>query len=188
MRRQHGLRNLVMICGLFSSSVHAADPVPFATRFTPNHSASATPQTGTTPTGTPRQPDGASQPAAPSFADRMQSAQRVQQQQKQAEDHRPKPTNWQIQNPSNPTNNLPTVMTGTIAPNNYFGAQFHAWNNMTQPAPMAQLPFNQTAVPAINQTNLYTAPNNYFGNQFSAWNNLHGGRAEPNAFGSWNYR
>jgi hypothetical protein len=79
-------------------------------------------------------------------------------------------------------------MSQTIPGNNYFGSQFRTWSNVTHPAPMTQLPFNQTAVPAINQTNLYTAPNVYFGSQFSGWSNVRSGSIEPNAFGGWNYR
>lgn len=125
---------------------------------------------------------------APTFADRMKAAQQSQRRQQQDDDNRPKPTNWQMQNPSNPQNNTPTVMPQSLASNHYFGRQFDSWSNLSQPAPMTQLPFNQTAVPAINQTNLYIAPNSYFGNQNANWNNLSTAQPEMNPSGGWIYR
>lgn len=198
MRRHYGWCKLAILCGLFSLSVHAADPAPLATRFTltdrndrpaasqnrPDWNASqAGPNRAVTAT-----PPGQTKPATPTFAERMQSTQEFLQQQQQADDNRPKPTTWQLQNPANPQNNSPTEMTGPIATNNYFGSQFHHWSNISHPTPMAQLPFNQTAVPTINQTNLYTAPNNYYGSQFSNWSNLSSGQPVTNPFGGWNYR
>lgn len=117
----------------------------------------------------------------------MQAAQKFQLRQQQANNDRPKPTTWQLQNPANPQNNSPTEMTGTIAPNNYFGSQFHDWSNVSHPEPMTQLPFNQNFVPTIDQSNLYTAPNSYYGGQFSNWSNISTGQPEMNPFGGWNY-
>ncbi len=194
MRQQHGLRSLVIFCGLFSAVLHAADPVPYAQRFTPGQpSAFTTSSNGvrSPSSGTAAPASRSGQRAAPSFAERVRTVQQQQQQQPQSpqsDEDRPKPTNWQLQNPANPTNHLLTSLTGPIAPNNYFGNQFHPWSNMSQPTSMTQLPPTQTAVPPLNQTNAYTAPNNYFGGEFSSWSNLSHAQPEPNTFGGWNWR
>lgn len=192
MRRLFGWLSLGSLCSLCGAAVIAADPAPVARRYAPavgspapapaelfRAQAAAAQKAAATPSG---------KATAPTFDQRMQALQQLEQQQRAAEENRPKPTQWQMQNPANPANNLPTQMTGTVAGNNYFGSQFHAWNNISPPTPMTQLPFNQTSTTPINQSNLYTAPNVYFGNQFSGWSNLRSGNIEPNAFGGWNYR
>lgn len=192
MRRLFGWLSLASLCGVCGGAISAADPAPVARRYAPavgspaptpgdllRAQTAAAQKAASTPSGKPN---------VPTFEQRMQALQQLDQQQRAAEENRPKPTQWQMQNPANPANNLPTHMTGTVAGNNYFGSQFHPWSNMSQPAPMTQLPFNQTATTPINQTNLYTAPNVYYGNQFSGWSNLRSGNIEPNAFGGWNYR
>lgn len=191
MRRLYGWLSLAILCGLFGATASAADPAPLAQRYAPavgspapepavflRAQAEAAQKAASTP------PD---KPAAPTFAQRMQAIQRSQQQ-TVADENRPKPSVWQLQNPPNATNYNSPSMTGSVATNNYFGLQFHSWNNISQPPTMTQLPFNQTAVPPINQTNLYTAPNNYFGGEFSSWSNLRGPQLQPNSFGGWNYR
>lgn len=191
MRQLYRWLSLASLCGLPCSTLMAADPQPVAVRYAP-----ATGSPAPTPTDWLRAQAAREQAAAkesgavltPSFAERMQAVQHRQQQQQGMEDLRPKPTQWDLQNPGNPSNLVPTHMNGPVAPNTYFGQQFHSWSQIQQPATMTQLPFNQTATTPINQTNLYTAPNVYFGSQFSGWSNVRSGSVAPNAFGGWNYR
>lgn len=186
MRRHYGWWSLAILCGLIGT-VHAGDPAPPSNRPAAGFQGTTpVPAKPAAPNSKPVSTKSASR--APTFADRMKAAQQVQDQQRQADENRPKPTNWQMQNPSNPTNHTPTSMNGTVATNNYFGNQFRDWNRLSQPAPMTQLPFNQTAVPAINQTSLYTAPNTYFGTQNSGWSNLQSPQPEMNPVGGWRYR
>lgn len=113
MRRHYGWCNLAILCSLLSYSVQAADPAPLATRFTstdqndrpavflnwPDSNASLSgPKKVETAT-----PAGQTKPATPTFAERMQSTRQFWQQQQQADENRPKPTTWQLQNPANPT-------------------------------------------------------------------------------------
>ncbi|HET6422140.1 MAG TPA: hypothetical protein VFG20_00570 [Planctomycetaceae bacterium] len=186
MRRLYGWLSLASACGLCGAIATAADPAPSpppAIRYAPAVGSPA-PE----PAALLRAQAAEAQKSVPSFADRMRAAQQARQQQQAIEANRPLPTQWQLQNPANSSNLVPTQMNGPVAPNTYFGPQFHSWSNVQQPATMTQLPFNQTATTPINQTNLYTAPNVYFGSQFSGWNNLRNGNVEPNAFGGWNYR
>lgn len=188
MRQHYQWRSLAILCGLFAQTTNAADPAPLASRFTPTvYGRPGVAPVDVTST-TVKAVNSTNKTSRTTFADRVQAARQLEQQQQTAAENLPKPTQWQLQNPANSQNNLPTVMTGPIAPNNYFGAPFQQWNNLSQPAPLMQLPSNQTSVPFLNQTNVYTAPNTYYGNQFSNWSNLRSGQFEPNPFGGWNYR
>lgn len=195
MRRHYGWWSLAILWGLCGPVAHAADPGPLAARFTPADRGQPPATSGdrVKPPAAPAAQQPASpvapvQPPSPTFAERLQSAQQLQQRQQQIEDNRPKPTSWELQNPANPQNNYPTEMIGPAGTNTYFGARFHQWSNLSAASSMPQLPANQTMVPAVNQTNLYTAPNNYYGNRFSNWSNIRNGEFERNPFGGWNYR
>lgn len=148
--------------------------------------APATPEAGKTKAPTPQE----------AFAQRVQAAatqqrQRQQlEQQQQALAERNRPTAWQFQNPSGPTNRIPTDSgpNGFLAPNNYFGPQQRTWSNLSAPVSMNQLPFNQTATTPILQSSVPVAPNNYYGPGFARWNQLETSQGRLNPLGGWDYR
>ncbi len=161
----------------------------------PETTASGAATPGTASTG---QPATAKQPATPreAFEQRVQAVatqqrQRQQfEQQQQALSERNRPTAWQFQNPSGPTNRTPTDSgpNGPLAQNNYFGPQFRTWSNLSAPVSMNQLPFNQTATTPILQSSVPIAPNNYYGPDFARWNQLETSQGRMNPLGGWDYR
>lgn len=102
-----------------------------------------------------------------------------------------RPNGWQLQHPSGPHNNFPTALTpnGPLAPNTYFGHQYHDWQSMSAPAWMPNYPPQQWAVPAITQTNVMLAPPAlYYGSANQNWLQLAPAAATPNPLGGWNVR
>lgn len=150
---------------------------------------------GQTTTG---QPAPEKKPPTPreAFEQRVQAAATQQrqreffEQQQRALAERNRPTAWQFQNPSGPTNRTPTDNgpNGPLAQNNYFGPQFRTWSNLSAPVSMNQLPFNQTATTPVLQSSVPIAPNNYYGPDFARWNQLETSQGRMNPLGGWDYR
>ncbi len=150
---------------------------------------------GTVSTG---QPAAEKKPSTPreAFEQRIQAAATQQrqrefvEQQQKALAERNRPTAWQFQNPSGPTNRTPTDNgpNGPLAQNNYFGQQFRTWSNLSAPVSMNQLPFNQTATTPVLQSSVPIAPNNYYGPGFARWNQIETSQGRMNPLGGWDYR
>lgn len=150
------------------------------------------------PEVTTQQPATEKKPVTPreAFEQRVQTAATQQRQQQQLNQlqqalaERNRPTAWQFQNPSGPTNRTPTDNgpNGPLAQNNYFGPQFRTWSNLSAPVSMNQLPFNQTATTPVLQSSVPIAPNNYYGPGFARWNQLETSQGRMNPLGGWDYR
>jgi hypothetical protein len=101
-----------------------------------------------------------------------------------------RPTDWQLQNPSNPANRSPTSLQlgGYVAPNTYFGPQFRDWSHQSPPVSQTQRPANITPVPLLEQTGAPIAPYTYWGPDNARWSHVTINRAEPDPFGGWRLR
>jgi hypothetical protein len=123
------------------------------------------------------------------FAARRQRLQDQQRRQQALEAAR-RPTDWQLQNPSNPANRNPTSpqLGGYVAPNTYFGPQFRDWSQQSPPVSQTQRPANITPVPLLEQTGAPIAPYTYWGPDNARWSHVTIHRAEPDPLGGWRLR
>lgn len=149
---------------------------------TPYESA---PPKSAAPTTAPVTP-AAALPQPDDFTSRQVRLQQQQAQQKAFEESN-RPTAWQLQNPSNLQNRIPTDsnLPGYVSTNNYFGAQFREWSNMTGPVTQSQWPANMTPTVPLIQTNVMMAPRTYWGADSLRWSNVSTPPAQLNPLGGW---
>ena len=100
-----------------------------------------------------------------------------------------RPTNQQLQNPSGEfqLSHGGTSQPASVAPNNYFGAEFHSWNNLqTRSGDLDSFESFNRYQPDTN-SGAYFSPNTYVGSANNQWSNLSSGSLAPNELGGWNY-
>jgi hypothetical protein len=158
---------------LIAGSAESADPAPG------NYEA--------VPVSTPVKPTAnQSAPRRDDFAARQQRLQHQQAMQQRIQEAN-RPTAWQMQNPSNPQNRIPTSseLPGYVAPNTYFGPQFRTWNNQSAPVTQSQPPANISPSLPLIQSNAMIAPYSYWGGGNARWSNVTTVTPQPSPFGSW---
>ncbi|MDZ4688534.1 MAG: hypothetical protein SH850_25955 [Planctomycetaceae bacterium] len=173
-----GFHTLVVVA-TSSAAVSADQPLgpQYAARVAP---AAAVKTVSATKPAAPAAP--AKPPARDDFAARQQ---RLQQQ--QAVQDANKPTAWQLQNPSGIENRSPTSreLPGYVATNNYFGAQFRDWSNLSAPVSQSQTPANITPTTPLTQTNVMISPYSYWGADNARWSNVTISNPQMNPLGGW---
>lgn len=99
-------------------------------------------------------------------------------------------TNQQLQNPSGgfQLSHVGFSEPASIAPNNYFGAEFHSWSNLqTRSGNLDSFESFNRYQPATDSGGYYS-PNTYTGSANNEWSNLSSGSLSPNELGGWTFR
>ena len=101
-------------------------------------------------------------------------------------------SNQQLQNPSGGFNFSHAGFSHNhyVSPNNYFGPQFHAWNNTgLQPVTFSGPDSFNRFQPATNSVSgaYFTPTASYLGGANNSWSNLSAGNVTPNFNGGWTY-